>query len=329
MLPPRRELPFSLGKQAEPTAPKRPREQPELSGLGWSSTKASREEEVFQQPTPQTISKPVLSAEQAKKSQQTRLLVFERKDNNIIDNPVTKKKKPDSSPKPISTSPIPLPIIPSAPFKRKVIVRRPDVPSNPYYPLPNRTVQNVGDKIRSRGLVATPSSNATSSVEAASARELGVAGATELLATDTSSTSSEEEVDLDSTPAMPKPAKTSVIADGNNVLPKPTSTKMDQGTQTLNDLSDPSAKDDDLFVAKFQLMWDIRSLQQACFQRLLTDSRTQQHIDETKVFKELEQNTVDICQAAIDRYGLAMGDIPYEKLLNAIMQPRYEDNVMR
>ncbi|GKT57727.1 hypothetical protein ColTof4_09712 [Colletotrichum tofieldiae] len=79
---------------------------------------------------------------------------------------------------------------------------------------------------------------------------------------------------------------------------------MDQGTQTLPDLSDTSAKDDDVFVAKFQLM-------------------SQQRIDETQVFKELEQNTIDLCQAAIDRHGLVMGDIPYEKLLGAIMQPRH------
>ncbi|KAK2049898.1 hypothetical protein LZ31DRAFT_549083 [Colletotrichum somersetense] len=325
MLPPRRELPFLSGKQPEPTVQKRSQEQSKFLDQRSGSMEASQGKEALQQPTPQTISKPQLSAEQTEKPQQKRVLVIKRKDCELISNPVTKKQKSDSSKKAVSTSPIPLPTILSAAFRRKAIVRQTDAPTAPSNQPPNHAAQKVNEQTGSEGLVTASSYNTAYPAETVLAEGSKNAHVTEASAADSSSTSLEEapesEVNLESISYVTMPQKTPVITDGGIVLPKLTFKKMDQGTQTLPVSSGTSAKDEDVFVAKFQLMWDIRKLQQACFQRLLTDIGTPHRMEDTKALEELEKNTIDLCQAAIDRYGIAMCDMPYEKLVNAIIRP--------
>ncbi|KAK1988050.1 hypothetical protein LZ30DRAFT_700078 [Colletotrichum cereale] len=325
MLPPRRELPFLSGKQTEPIVPKRSQEQPRTVHQGYASMEASQGNEVLQQPTPHTISMPRLSAEQAEEPLQKRVLVVKRKDYDPISNPVTKKQQSNSSTKPASASPIPLPTIPSAAFKRKAIVRQANASSTPSDQAPNHAAHKVNEQLGSEGLVAASSSSATYPMETFLAKGFKDVDVTEALAADTNSTSSREaskaEFDLASNFAVTKPERTSMIIDGSNVLPEPTCNKMDQGTQTLTVSSGTSAKDENIFVAKIQLMWDIRNLQQACFQRLLADTGKPHHVEDAKVLEELEQNTIDLCQGAIDRHGLAMCDMPYEKLVNAIIRP--------
>ncbi|KAK1590019.1 uncharacterized protein LY79DRAFT_227309 [Colletotrichum navitas] len=326
MLPPRRELPFLSGKQAEPTVQKRSQEQSEVLDQGSGSMESSQGKEASQQPTPQTISRPRLSGEQAEKPVQKRVLTVKRKNCDLISKPVTKKQKSDSSKKPVSTSPIQLPTIPSVPFRRKAIVRQTDAPTiTTINQNPSHAVQKVNEQLGSKGLVTASSSNTTYPTETFLAKGFEDEDATEAPAEDSSLTlpkeAPEAEGELDSTFVVARPEKISMITDGSNVLPKLTFEKMDQGTQTLPVPSGTSAKDEDIFVAKFQLMWDIRNLQQACFQRLLTATGTSQRMEDTKALEELEQNIIYLCQTAIDRHGLAMCDMPYEKLVNAITRP--------
>ncbi|KAK2003464.1 hypothetical protein LX36DRAFT_104831 [Colletotrichum falcatum] len=325
MLPPRRELPFLSGKQAEGTAQKRTQEQCKLSDQGYGSVEASQGKEAMQQPTPQTISKPRLSAEQTEKPLQKRVLVVKRKDCDLISNPVTKKQKSGSSEKkPVSTSPIPLPAIPFAAFRRKAIVRQTDTPITPFDQPFNHAFQKVNEQLGNKDLVTTSSSNATCPRETSLVKGFKNVDIADASAADSSSTSSEEapesQVNLESASAATRPENTSIITDDSNGLHKLTFKKVDQSTQTSPVSSGTSEKDEDIFVAKFQLMWDIRNLQHACFQRLLADTQTPHHIEDTKVFEELEQNTIHLCQAAIDRYGLAICDMPYEKLVNAMIR---------
>ncbi|OBR09334.1 hypothetical protein CH63R_08099 [Colletotrichum higginsianum IMI 349063] len=316
MLPPRRELPFILGKQTESTTPKRSGEQSEDLNPKRSSTRVSQGTDFNQQPTPQTISKTGLSVEQAEKPPQRRLLVIKRKDNDAVENSVVKKRKSDLPSKPVSTSPILLPIVPSAPFKRKPIVRQSGKSSNPGYPSFNSAAQK-SDNVGSGCLGSALTFDTIESGEMTPVKELQSMDATHLRAADKSSNLSGIHVNLDPTSA------TLAIQNRNSASLELISTNTDRSTQTLSDLSDTSAKDDDLFVAKLKLMWDIRSLQEACFQRLLADARTQQPTNEIEVFEELEQNIIDICQVAIDRHGPAMADIPCGKLVTAIMELEY------
>ncbi|WDK09016.1 hypothetical protein CGRA01v4_00294 [Colletotrichum graminicola] len=326
MLPPRRELPFLSGKQAEQTVQKRSEEQSEVLDQGIGSMEASQGKEVSQQPTPQTISRPRSSAEQTEKPLQKRVLVVKRKNCDLISKPVTKKQRSDSSKKPVSTSPIPLPTIPSASFKRKAIVRQTDAPTiTTIDQTPIDAVQKVNEQLESEGLVTASSFNTTHPTETFLAKGFEGTDVTEAPTADASLTLSEEapetEVEVDSAFSVARPEKISMITDGSNVLPKLTFEKMDQGTQTLPVSSGTSAKDEEIFVAKFQLMWGIRNLQQTCFQRLLADTGTSHRMEDTKVLEELEQNIVHLCQTAIDRHGIAMCDMPYEKLVNAITRP--------
>ncbi|KAK2014260.1 hypothetical protein LZ32DRAFT_203107 [Colletotrichum eremochloae] len=325
MLPPRRELPFLSGKQAGPTVHKRSQEPSKLLDQTDRSMEVSQGKEALQQPTPQTISKSRLSAEQTEKPLQKRVLVAKRKDCELIINSAIKKQKSNSNKKPVSTSPIPLSTVPSAAFERKAIVRQTGAPITPSNQPPNHAVQKINEQ--SEGLFTSSSSNATYPTETFLVKGFNKADATVAPAADSTSTSLEEatesEVGLESTFAVNRQKKISIITDGSNVLPKLAFQKMDQGTQTLPVSSSTSAKDEDIFVAKFKLMWDIRNLQQGCFQRLVADTGTPNHMEDTKALEELEKNTIDLCQVAIDRHGLAICDMPYEKLVDAIIRPRY------
>ncbi|KAK1463397.1 hypothetical protein CMEL01_13466 [Colletotrichum melonis] len=329
MLPPRRQLPFSVGSRAE-------KEVPEMSITQMGTTHPGTPEpnqhsqgvikqgKIFR-PHPSEIepAKVQGSAERGNGAQTTRINFVKRKEAGMIDNPSYKKQKCSSQTTLISTSPIPLPAISSAHFQCRALSRAPGLATRHEQQPSSEAIENDGINQEVKDAVDFASVNKAQSAETDVVRHAQGTIGRGSSSVDAPPTMSVEGVDQAPPIRAMVPVQYTDGVDASLDSPRPVLTNMDHGTQTEHIPSGSSEKTEELFIARFKLMWDIRNLHQTSFHRLLDTSKPNHRIDENRILEDLEQGAIDLCQVAIDRYGPEVGDIPYEKLLKAIMGPRY------
>ncbi|OHE98053.1 hypothetical protein CORC01_06722 [Colletotrichum orchidophilum] len=322
MLPPRRHLPFPVGARVEKELPEGNTTQSGISELNQESQGASKEEEALRPPTPdtETAGRPE-AAERDKAAPKTRINFIKRNNADSIDNSTSKKQKYLPQTKRISTSPILPPNIPSAHFQRRTISRAPGLVIEQEERRLGEVMEKSGINDGKTGVTASASVSMTKPAEIDILRR--ARGAIEMCSSDADMRSkmSVEEGDSDPPSRAAVPVQHTERTDTGITMPRPSLTRIDNGTQTEPVPCSSSEKEEALFVAKFKLMWEIRDLHQTSFHGLLDTAEPNHRIDEKKTLEELEQNVIDLCQVAIDRYGPEVGDLPYEKLLKAIMVP--------
>ncbi|KAK1689107.1 hypothetical protein BDP55DRAFT_654243 [Colletotrichum godetiae] len=322
MLPPRRQLPFPVGSGTEKKSPGTTH--PGTPELNQDSQGVSKEGQILRPRT--TCNEPTEgpgSAERGKGAQTTRNNFVKRKEAGVIDNTSYKKQKCSSQTTLISTSPVPLPNISSAHFQRRAISRAPSLAiGQEQRPLPE-SIESGGINHGIKEAVAYASVNTMESAEieiVGRAQGTNSRGSFSVGARPTMSVEGGNQVPP--TRVM-IPAQRAEGIDASVDMPRQVLTNMDHSTQTEPVPSGSSENEEALFIARFKLMWDIRNLHQTSFHRLLDTSKPNHRISEKRVLEELEQSAIDLCQVAIDRYGPEVGNIPYEKLLKAIMVPGY------
>lgn len=324
MLPPRRKLPFPPGKQADTGVTE---QNYELHGIAKPKRVLkgpNQKDEVPQQAASHANTLGINELPEQAENPHKKRLIVKRKNKNTADDLATKKQKPVPSTKPMSTSPIPLPTVPSAPFQRKSLSsQRPSMVGKPGPASLGQSLDmHSNDQLPERPDAASTTKATTPFKITTEAKSQDV-DASDLPAACASSTSSEDEDDLDSVPSASKSMQNTATLGSIAAPTQSTSMMAVHDTQILQGSSSSSVKAEDLFVAKFKLVWRIRELQQASFRQLLDNAESEQHTNETNIFVELEQNIIDLCQVALDRYGPGVGDIPYGELLEAIMVPQY------
>ncbi|KXH50995.1 hypothetical protein CNYM01_09888 [Colletotrichum nymphaeae SA-01] len=329
MLPPRRQLPFSVGSRAEKEAPKIRTAQmgtthPGTPEPNQDSQGVTKEGNILRPHSSEIESAKIQgSAERGNGAQTTRINFVKRKEAGMTDNSSYKKQKYSSQTTLISTSPILLPAISSAHFQRRALSRATGLATGHERQPSSEAIENGGINQGVKDAVDSASVNKTQSAEVYVVRHAQGTIGRGSSSVDAPPTMSVEEVDQALPVRAMIPVQYTDRVDASLNSPRPVSTNMDHSTQTDPVPSGSSEKEEELFIARFKLMWDIRNLHQASFHRLLDTSRPNHRIDEKKALEDLEQGAIDLCQVVIDRYGPEVGDIPYEKLLKAITVPGY------
>ncbi|KAK1495410.1 uncharacterized protein CCOS01_10701 [Colletotrichum costaricense] len=329
MLPPRRQLPFSVGSRADKEAPEMSITQMGTTHSGTpepnqDSQGVIKEGKILRPHTSEIEPAKVQgSAERGNGAQTTRINFVKRKEAGMIDNPSYKKQKCSSQTTLISTSPIPLPAISSAHFQRRALSRAPGLATRHEQQPSSEAIENGGINQEVKDAVDSASVNKAQSAETDVVRHAQGTIGRGSSSVDAPPTMSVVGVDQAPPIRAMVPVQYTDRVDASLDSPRPVLTNMDHSTQTEPTPSGSSEKTEELFIARFKLMWDIRNLHQTSFHRLLDTSKPNDRIDENRILEDLEQGAIDLCQVAIDRYGPEVGDIPYEKLLKAIMGPRY------
>ncbi|KAK1725968.1 uncharacterized protein BDZ83DRAFT_274475 [Colletotrichum acutatum] len=223
----------------------------------------------------------------------------------------------------ISTSPIPLPAISSAHFQRRALSRAPSLAIGHVQRPSSEAIESGGINQGLRDAVDSASANTMQSAEIEAVRHAQGTIDRGSSSVDAPPTISVEGVDQAPPIRAVIPVQYTEGTDAGLDFLRPVLTNMAHGTQTEPTPSGSSEKEEELFIARFKLMWDIRNLHQTSFNRLLDTSKPNHRIYEKEALEELEQDAIDLCQVAIDRYGPEVGEVPYEKLLKAIMVPGY------
>ncbi|KAK1634338.1 hypothetical protein BDP81DRAFT_57617 [Colletotrichum phormii] len=323
MLPPRRQLPFSVGSGTEKKITKGTTH-PGTPELNQDSRGVSKEGPLLRPRT--SDNEPTEgpgSAERGKGAQMTRTNFDKRKDADVIDNTSYKKQKCSSQTTLINKSPIPLPTISSAHFQRRALSRTSSlVIGQEQRPSPE-SIEIGGINHGIKDAVASASLNTMESAEIDIVRRAQGTINRGSFSADSRPTMSVEGCDQVPSTRVMIPVQRAEAVKESVDMPRQGLTNMGHGTQTEPVPSGSSGKEEELFIARFKLVWDIRNLHQTSFHRLLDPFKPKHRIDEKRVLEELEQSAIDLCQVAIDRYGPEVGDIPYEKLLKAIMVPGY------
>ncbi|KAL0782362.1 hypothetical protein CaCOL14_000268 [Colletotrichum acutatum] len=329
MLPPRRQLPFSVGSRAEKegtersttllgtTHPGTTEHNQDSQGVG-KEGQALRPRASKNEPTEVQE-----SAERGNGAQTTRINFVKRKEAGVIDISAHKKQKCSSQAKLISTSPIPLPAISSAHFQRRALSRAPSLAIGHVQRPSSEAIESGGINQGLRDAVDSASANTMQSAEIEAVRHAQGTIDRGSSSVDAPPTISVEGVDQAPPIRAVIPVQYTEGTDAGLDFLRPVLTNMAHGTQTEPTPSGSSEKEEELFIARFKLMWDIRNLHQTSFNRLLDTSKPNHRIYEKEALEELEQDAIDLCQVAIDRYGPEVGEVPYEKLLKAIMVPGY------
>ncbi|KXH25775.1 hypothetical protein CSIM01_07206 [Colletotrichum simmondsii] len=324
MLPPRRQLPFSVRSRAEKEVPEMRITHPGTPEPNQDSQDVIKEGKILRPHISETeLTKVQGSVERGNGAQTTRINFVKRKEAGMIDNPSYKKQKCSSQTTLISTSPIPLPAISSAHFQRRALTRTPGLATRHEEQPSSKAIENGGINQEVKHAVDSASVNKAQSAKTDVVRHAQGTIGRGPSSVDAPLTMSVEGVDQAPPIRAMVPVQYTDRVDARLDSPRPVLTNMDHSTQTEPIPSGSSEKEEELFIARFKLMWDIRNLHETSFHRLLDTSGPNHRIDEEKVLEDLEQGAIDLCQVAIDRYGPEVGDIPYEKLLKAITVPGY------
>lgn len=329
MLPPRRQLPFSVGSRAENKVHERSTTQlgttqPETLEHNQESQGVRKEGQILRLRTSENEPIEVQgSAERGNGAQTTRINFVKRKEADVTDNLSYKKQKCSSQTTLISTSPIPRPAISSAHFQRRALSRDLSLATGHEQQPSSGAIENGGINQGVKNAADSASVNTTHSAEIDVVRHAQGTIGRGSSSMDAPPTMSVERVDQAPPIRALIPVQYTDRIDASLDSTRPVLTSMDHSTQTEPTPSGSSEKEEELFIARFKLMWDIRNLHQTSFHRLLDTSKPNHRINEKEALEELEQGAIDLCQVAIDRYGPEVGDIPYEKLLKTIMVPGY------
>ncbi|KAG7047553.1 hypothetical protein JMJ77_0010902 [Colletotrichum scovillei] len=328
MLPPRRQLPFSVGSRAEKEVPQMKITQMGTTHMGTpepnqDSQDTIKEGNILRPHTSEIEPAKIQSAEQGNRAQTTRINFVKRKEAGMIDKLSSKKQKCSSQTTLISTSPVPLPAISSAHFQRRALSRAPSLATGHEQQPSSEAIENGRFNQGVQDAVDSASVNETQYAEIDVVRHAQGTIGRGSSSVDAPPTMLVEEVDQAPPVRAMIPVQYTDRVDASLNSPRPVLMNMDHSTQTDPVPSGSSEKEEELFIARSKLMWDIRNLHQTSFHRLLDTSRPNHRIDEKKALEDLEQGAIDLCQVAIDRYGPEVGDIPYEKLLKAITVPGY------
>lgn len=79
-----------------------------------------------------------------------------------------------------------------------------------------------------------------------------------------------------------------------------------------------AVNDEELFAAKYKLMWDAQTLKKNGYDWLCKQPESKRQELHEKQFAELFDGTLGLVQSAIDEYGPAVRNIPFEKLMTAM-----------
>ncbi|KAF6840263.1 hypothetical protein CPLU01_01287 [Colletotrichum plurivorum] len=89
-------------------------------------------------------------------------------------------------------------------------------------------------------------------------------------------------------------------------------------SETARKATNSRLDDEELFAAKYKLMWDAQTLKKNGYDWLCKEPELKRQELHEKQFAELFDGTLGLVQAAIDKYGPAVRNIPFEKLMTTM-----------